>query len=209
MKKILAILLSLMLVVLALPVLAEEATNEEVLPIPCLVTGNNVRERTGPGLEYDVVRKHKKDEVLDVIDTTGEWWKLSNGNYMSAQYLSPMCENDLPGADVEVINNVLEAIADSKQPRVLGLVYGGGMTREDLIAKLHDFVLLKVSDQCIECYQNDTLQVQIKLTTSVLDIKFKVVSAADGGEYYVHSPEEIVDLIFNYSKDWTHFVVLP
>ena len=99
MKKILVFLLALiMMTTICLSAFAEEA--EKI--IPCMVTGNRVNERVGPGKRYDSVGQHNKGEILDVVDTSGKWWKLANGNYMHSKYLEPMCSNDVD-PEVEVI----------------------------------------------------------------------------------------------------------
>ena len=234
MKKILPILLVLVMVATMVPlgVFAEEENTEYL--IPCLVTGDYVRERKGPGTGYKVVCKHRKNEVVDVADTTGTWWQLANGNYMHSKYLSPMCENDMPGADVDFLvvddDDDLDAdfdyvvvdegttIAIAGVPAELGLtmprmttfVYAPtGTSKDALKQNLHSFVLLSVSEQCIECYQYDEMSVRIKLTTSPFNISFHVTSVADGGEYDLHSVKEIMDTIYNYSYEGTFFVILP
>ncbi len=72
--------------------------NDLAQPILCRVTANGVNERLGPSKSYESVRKHDRGEVLSIINTTGSWWKLTNGHYMMAEFLQMVSSSDVPPA---------------------------------------------------------------------------------------------------------------
>ena len=51
------------------------------------VSGNGVRERTGPGTDYDEVVKHSIGEPIEVIGEKNGWYRLTNGNYVCGDYV--------------------------------------------------------------------------------------------------------------------------
>lgn len=81
------------------PVFEVEMTEPEpeepmVVTLPftlCYVTGNDVRERKAP-VDGKVATKHQRGDIVEVEDTFGEWWRLTNGHYMFAEYLLPVEE---------------------------------------------------------------------------------------------------------------------
>ena len=204
---------------------AESAENET--GIPCMVTGKGVNERIGPGKRYDSVAQHKKGEIVYVADATGNWWRLTNGNYMSSKYLSPMCENDLD-PDLEVIEEdtpevaepvvddpdnwiVSESIADytSGTPRLFGFVAASpGATREDVLAMVDDCVIMNTGEHYIECYQKDELTCRIDLVFAIPYAKFAVTIPGAGATYEVRYIRDVVDLVNQYSTDYAYFVVI-
>lgn len=52
-----------------------------------IVTAKHVRERSGPSTDYKIVGHHDTDERVEVASIEDGWAKLSNGNYMCADYL--------------------------------------------------------------------------------------------------------------------------
>lgn len=72
----------------------EPETTTEVVTLPftlCYVTGSDVREREAP-VDGKIVCKHQRGDVVEVEDSFGEWWRLTNGHYMFAEYLLPVDE---------------------------------------------------------------------------------------------------------------------
>ncbi|MBQ8094027.1 MAG: SH3 domain-containing protein [Clostridia bacterium] len=57
------------------------------------VTGNNVRVRSGPGTDYDILSHLNRGDKIDVISTSGGWalmtlWSGSDNGYISTKYIS-------------------------------------------------------------------------------------------------------------------------
>lgn len=92
MRKVVLILIvvTMALSMAAFTPLAEAQAESNV--VPCYVTGNDVREREGASTDSKIACKHQRGEVVDVIEMSGEWWRLTNDHYMFAQYLIPVEE---------------------------------------------------------------------------------------------------------------------
>ncbi len=212
MKKILVFLLVFsMLFGLCACAFAEE----ESAGIPCMVTGNHVNERTGPSKRYESVCQHNRGEIVYVAEADGNWWLLTNGHYMYAKYLEPMCSNDVDPEveEVEDPNDWLVTDEDEEEesgnfPRLLNFVAARpGSTIEEVVAFTHSCVIMSTRDQCIECYQDDKLICRIQLVLSVPYAKF-AVTAGDTAVYEVRYIRDVVDLVKQYSTDYTPFVVI-
>ncbi len=57
----------------------------------CYVTGSDVREREAP-VDGKIICEHQRGDIVEVEEMSGEWWRLSNGRYMFAEYLIPVAE---------------------------------------------------------------------------------------------------------------------
>ena len=213
MKKILVFLMVLaVLVTTCVSVFAEEP--EKI--IPCMVTANRVNERLGPSKRYDSVCQHNKGEIVNVVDTSGTWWQLSNGHYMHSKYLEPMCSNDVdPEVETipeETVDPSVWLVVDepdfSECIRKFNFaVASPGVTKEDIVPVVHNCVLLITREQCIECYQNDQMVLRISLVLSTPYVKF-AVSEVEGVVYEVRYIRDVAALVQNYSTDDTYFVVI-
>ena len=71
-----------------------------------VVTGSGVRERTGPGTEYDIVGELEYGEEVSVDCYEGDWAHLSNGNYVCADYLRTK-ESDTTYSEKEFYSSVV------------------------------------------------------------------------------------------------------
>ena len=83
MKKIVAFLALTLILVSSLSTTALAASDEDVYT----VTGNHVRERMWPSTSSKIVGHHDAGERVFVSEIKDGWAKLSNGHYMSADYL--------------------------------------------------------------------------------------------------------------------------
>ena len=212
MKKILVFLFAL--AIMATSCAFAEEPNAEAVPVyPCMVTGNKVRERAEPNTDCKVICLHNKGDIVNVLDPDpkAEWWQLDNGHFMSAKYLELMCSDDSPYAtDVEETEDFL--VRDEEPagdiPRLLGFTNAWrGAKKEDVVAYVHNCVLLITRERCIECYLNDKLVLRIDLVLSGAYAKFEV-KEGDGEPYQIDYIYEIVDLIKQYSIDNGYFVVI-
>ena len=216
MKKILVFLLAIaIMATTCVCVFAEEPDAEAVPVYPCMVTGNKVRERMEPNTDSKVVCKHNKGDIVNVVDPNPDedWWQLDNGHYMSAKYLELMCSNDSPYAtDVEETEDWLVRDEEDESvgnlPRLLGFTDAPiGTKKEDVVAYVHNCVLLITRERCIECYQNDQLTLRIDLELSGQYMKF-AVSETGKEPYQVDYIYEITQLIMQHSTDYSYFVVI-
>ncbi len=68
-----------------------EARDIEPIYIKGHVEGNNVNVRTGPGSNYNIITKYSTNDIVKVISTSNDWYKimLPNGaiGYMSSGYV--------------------------------------------------------------------------------------------------------------------------
>ena len=54
------------------------------------VTASSVNKRSGPGTNYDYLGRYYNGEVFSVVEIIGEWYKDTEGNYVSSQYVSDL-----------------------------------------------------------------------------------------------------------------------
>jgi hypothetical protein len=52
------------------------------------VTSDALKSRTGPGTNYSAAGTFSKDAKVTVIGEIGEWYKLGNGKYVNAKYIT-------------------------------------------------------------------------------------------------------------------------
>lgn len=57
-------------------------------PRTMYVLGHNVSERLGPNLNSAIIVNHLAGETVTVVGFENNWYRLSNGNYMSVDYLT-------------------------------------------------------------------------------------------------------------------------
>ena len=218
MKKILVFLLAIaILATTCICAFAEEPDAEAVPVYPCMVTGNKVREREEPNTNCKVICLHNKGDIVNVLDPNpeAEWWQLDNGHFMYAGYLELMCSNDSPYAtDVEETEDFLVQDEDEEPENGAGAPRGFYFTRtqpnapkQDVVALVHNCVLLLTREKCIECYQNDQLVMRVDLTEAFPTAKFSA-TPGDGEPFDVRYIYEIADLIMEYSTDYSYFVVI-
>ena len=230
MKKALAFALAIMTLFCFSVTYGEGAEAREVgdTATPCMVNANRVNERVGPGKRFKSVGQHDKGEVLDVIDMSGTWWQLANGNYMHSKYLTKMCENDGDpdvefiveedgtDADIQDIEVPVAPIQTEKDPEQeeAGLARRmnfacalSGTDKEEVVSKTHNCVLLITREQCIECYQNYQLVLKIQLVLSVPYAKF-AVTEQKGAMYEVRYIRDVMNLVLSHSTDDSYFVVI-
>ena len=209
MKKILVFLLAIAIMATTCVAFAEEPDAETVpLYYACMVTGNKVRERAEANTDCKVICLHNKGDIVNVVDPDpeAEWWELDNGHFMAAEYLELMCSNDSPYAtDVEETE---AADNDASMPRVLLFARTEpNAPKQDVVAMVHNCVLLITREKCIECYQDDQLVLRMDLTQAFPVAKFSG-TLADGESFDIRYIYEIADLIKEYSTDYSYFVVI-
>ena len=88
MTKVIRVLLMAVLVFVTIAVfqwMSCEACAEGSTVMYC--TGNNVNERKANNTKSVVVRKHEKGERVHVIAEENGWFQLTNGHWMSSEYL--------------------------------------------------------------------------------------------------------------------------
>jgi hypothetical protein len=77
-----------------------------------------------------------------------------------------------------------------------------------VLAVVDDCVIMNTGERYIECYQKDELTCRIDLVLSLPYVKFAVTIPGTGATYEVRYIRDIVDLVNQYSTDYTHFVVI-
>lgn len=210
MKKILATLLAL----IAIFSLCTGAFAERLLePIPCIVNGIDINERTGPKANTEIVRVHPYRDIVYVMDTSNEdWWRLTNGNYMHSSYLTPISEQELMELEFSGYFDGLsrnDEQINAEQPRMMAMLcYNGDTDKNWLIESYQNFVLFSVSEQTLECYRGGEQAVCIQLKASPYKFTTKVSYYGEEG-YEVYSVQKVMEIIFRYSSDYGYFIVLP
>ena len=217
MKKILVFFLVLVVTMnVCLAAFATDENTRMLNPVPCMVNGIDVNERVKPNGE--IVREHAYRDVVYVMDMGGDWWRLTNGNYMHSNYLTPISEDMIDelgnvgyfdGLDsyYEQIGGWYEQV-DMTQPRMLALVYASASTSKlDLIAIYDSFVLFSVSEEHLEFYRGGEMVALVELKASPLKFTTKVTDYY--GEYNVYSVLKIMEILYRYSSNYEYFVVRP
>ena len=87
MKKFLLLFTMLVTVVSVFSTTTFCEEEEKVTSQPMIITGYDVNEREGPGTEYEIVRSHVLEEIVNVTGREGDWFKLENGNYIHSSLL--------------------------------------------------------------------------------------------------------------------------
>lgn len=102
MKKILLLFTMLVSVILVISTITfgeeSEENEEKITSQTMIITGYDVNERKGPGTEYEIVKSHTYEDIVEVTEKVGEWFKLINGNYIHSHYL--MSEDGTLGSEV-------------------------------------------------------------------------------------------------------------
>ena len=73
-----------------------------------LVSSDALNVRKGPSSNYDVAGQLKKGDRVQIIDSSGQWWKIRAGNiegYVNSSYL---IEENAPSAPVSFLPTVTE-----------------------------------------------------------------------------------------------------
>lgn len=93
------------------------------------VTANTLNVRSGPGTSFSIVTTYDKDTVVNLLEKSGTWYKISNNPsmYVSAQYITITISNGcsfattfllgfhlLPGAKGEVVDRSLSQLGNLK-----------------------------------------------------------------------------------------------
>ncbi len=210
MKKLLVILL---VITLATSLCSAAFADRLLEPIPCIVNGVDINERTGPKANTEIVRVHPYRDIVYVMDTSNqEWWRLTNGNYMFADYLTPISEEELWEYEVAGYFDGLsrnDEMIDAEQPRMMAMVcYNGDTDKDWIIGSYQTFVLFHVSAQTLECYRDGEQAVCISLKQS--PYKFTTsVSYYGEAAYDVYSVQKVMEIVFRYSDNYGYFIVLP
>ena len=55
-----------------------------------IVTASSVNKRSGPGTNYNYLGRYYNGETFKVVEIIGEWYKDTEGNYVSSQYVSDL-----------------------------------------------------------------------------------------------------------------------
>ena len=84
--KVLLMVILVFVVVTAFQLWNCEARAESSMVMYC--TGNNVNERKANNTKAANVRKHEKGERIHVVAEEGGWYQLTNGHWMSGDYLA-------------------------------------------------------------------------------------------------------------------------
>ena len=64
---------------------------EEALPKGRVVSGSaNLNVRSGPNTKYPIVAKLKNDSVVSILERTGDWIKISEGQYVHGNFVTTL-----------------------------------------------------------------------------------------------------------------------
>lgn len=138
-------------------------------------TGDYVNERTEPNTKSNIVSRHKRGETIEVESRSGDWYKLSNGNWMSAQYLATEKNSSYTYLYIsgDVVNERKEPTIDSK---IIGhhkfgeklkvvetnngwsKINNGGWIKSEYLTTVEkiysDIIIIDISSQKATYYQN-------------------------------------------------------
>lgn len=121
-KKVTALLLTLVLLIAAVPV----TVGAENFPCVGIVMASDVNVRSGAGTDSEILSRVNWGVTLDVFERTGNWYKIGTGNggfaYISADYVSIRPQDVSARGNYTAGNRVLQL---AKQYLGTPYVYGG------------------------------------------------------------------------------------
>jgi hypothetical protein len=66
----------------------QTSVNQPVVVQRGIVHANVLNVRRGPGIEFDVVRKLNRDEVVSILETNDEWDRIGENQWVKADYIA-------------------------------------------------------------------------------------------------------------------------
>ena len=149
---------------------------------------------------------HYKGELLPVVDLTGDYWLLQNGNYVSADVVSVYNEDDIPG-ESEVKTRV-----NPRAPRDMKVVLCPiASDIEDIVEKYHSVVIYDTIDNKIHCYKFGVETLEVSLTPlSELSQLYSYWSIDEDflqEDAYAIGWEEVMTKIYQYTLPGSYMVI--
>ena len=163
-------------------------------------------ELSEPAEGAPIAGGHYKGELIPVVDISGDYWLLQNGNYISADVLSIYNEDDIPG-EAEARTRV-----NPRAPRDMKVVLCDPASEIETIAETyHSVVIFDTVDNMIHCFKFgvETLEIRLEpLSEYSLLYSYWTIDEDFLQEcVYAIGWEEVMEKIYQYSLPGSYLVV--